>query len=115
MTDYRSLDLSWHCNFGANFTRPGSFQPLLGKQVFHRLPFQIGKAKPDARRSTAGCMLRACRIDPPYRVGRRYPQRQPPGSTVACRSGNGGLLRSANAIQRSERMFVIDWMGTGKG
>jgi len=41
MTDYQPLDLSAHCNAGAEVIGPDA-KPPVGAQTFHGLPFQIG-------------------------------------------------------------------------
>ena len=63
--DYQPVDLADLCNTGSDFIVPqparlsvsptaNSAQPALGKQVFHGLPFIIGKPVPDPSRCFIG-------------------------------------------------------------
>src|SRR5262245_27293712 len=53
MHDYQSLDLTQFYNVGTMFIREGA-ELLMGRQMWHGLPFTVGGATPDPSRCLIG-------------------------------------------------------------
>jgi hypothetical protein len=53
MNDYQPVDLTSHCNVGADFVELPN-PPPIGTQTFHGLPFKVGGAEPNPTRCFVG-------------------------------------------------------------